>query len=182
MAEEHAAAERRAAWVGATRGELISGISAVALVVLMFAAAWFGVDGIPGRPGKSAAASPENAWDGLTVIRWLMLLTVLSAFGAIAIHARRPSRVTVARVRLAVLVLSAATATLVIFRVLIDLPSPDRVVDQKLGAVLGVIAALGIVLGAYESVREQRARMLAIAQPARQPSPARPGSAAPPAG
>jgi hypothetical protein len=60
-------------------------------------------------------------------------------------------------------VLATVTAASMIVRVLIDLPSPDQVVDQKLGAVLGVIAALGVALGAYESVREQRARIVALA-------------------
>ena len=157
-------ADRRTPRLGPTRGELTSAFSALALLVLMFAAAWYGVDAIPGANStSSAAASAENAWHGLSVIRWLMLATVLVAFGAVAIHARNPSRVAVARVRLALLALSTVTAAAVTFRVLIELPSSDRVVDQKLGAVLGVLAALGIAYGAYEAVREQRARLFAPA-------------------
>ena len=145
---------------GLTRGELISAASALALLALMFGVAWYGVDRIPGAAAtSSAAATSENAWDALTLIRWLMLLTVLVAVGAVAIHARRPARVTVARFRLALLALSTLTAVAVIFRVLLALPSPDRVPDQKLGGVLGLIAALGIAFGAYEAVREQRARL-----------------------
>jgi hypothetical protein len=48
-----------------------------------------------------------------------------------------------------------------IVRVLVDLPSPDRVVDQKLGALLGLIAGLGIAGGAWDAVREQRVRLAA---------------------
>lgn len=103
----------------------------------------------------------------MAVIRWLMLLTVLLALGALAIHARPPSRVMVARVRLVLLALSSLTAVAVIFRVLIELPSSNRVVDQKLGGVLGVIAALGIAYGSYEAVREQRARLRGAAAPSR---------------
>jgi hypothetical protein len=153
-----------------TRGETIGALSALALLVLMFAFAWYGVDGIPGRPGSSGALSgTENAWDGLTALRWLMLLTALLALAAPAIHLRRPSRQAVAGFRLAVLATSTLTAALTAFRVLIALPSGDRVVDQKLGAVLGVIAALGIAYGGYDAVREQRARRVALlrAPPAR---------------
>ena len=154
---------RSAPPIAVTRGELIGAASAVALLVLMFASAWYGVDGIPGATStSSAAAYAEDAWHGLSVIRWLMLLTVLVAFGAVAIHARKPSRVTVARVRLALLALSTLTAAAVIFRVLIVMPSSDRVVDQKLGAVLGLIAALGIAFGSYEAIREQRSRLLVL--------------------
>jgi formate hydrogenlyase subunit 3/multisubunit Na+/H+ antiporter MnhD subunit len=157
-------ADRQTPRLGPTRGEVISALSALVLLVLMFAAAWYGVDRIPRATGtSSAAASAENAWHALGVIRWMMLLTVLLAFAAFAIHTRHPSRVVVARVRLALLALSTVTAAAVIFRVLIRLPSSDRVVDQKLGAVLGVLAALGIAYGAYEAVREQRARLFGLA-------------------
>jgi hypothetical protein len=163
---------------GLTRGELISAASALALLALMFGVAWYGVDRIPGAAAtSSAAATSENAWDALALIRWLMLLTALVALGAVAVHARRPGRVTVARFRLALLALSTLTAVAVIFRVLLVLPSPDRVPDQKLGAVLGTIAALGIAFGAYEAVREQRARLFgALGRPgARRMVSGRPG-------
>jgi uncharacterized BrkB/YihY/UPF0761 family membrane protein len=160
MADTAAAGERQPARPALTRGELIAAASAIALLVLMFASAWYGVDGMPGASTtSSAAATAEDAWHGLALIRWLMLLTILVALGAVAIHFRVPTRVAVARVRLALLALSLLTAAAVTFRVLIDLPSSDRVVDQKLGGVLGVIAALGIAYGGYEAIREQRARL-----------------------
>jgi hypothetical protein len=128
----------------------------------MFATAWYGVDGIPGANSTSTGAtSAENAWHALGAIRWLIVVTALLAFVTFAIQAsaRLPSRIAVARLRLALLALSTVTAAAVVSRVVIELPSPDRVVDQKLGAVVGMIAALGIAYGAYEAVREQRARL-----------------------
>ena len=173
---DSAAAARLAPPIAVTRGELISAASAVALLVLMFGSAWYGVDGIPGATStSSAAAYAEDAWHGLSVIRWVMLLTVLVAFGAVASHAGKPSRVTVARIRLALLALSTLTGAAVIFRVLIVMPSSDRVVDQKLGAVLGLIAALGIAFGSYEAIREQRARLLEVPRSSGARDPARSG-------
>jgi hypothetical protein len=148
------------------RGEVIGAVSALLLLVVMLAFAWYGVNGISGRSGTDIATS-ENGWQGLTLVRWLILLTAVVAFGAIAIHFRSASRTAIAGTRLALLVVATVTAAMVIVRVLIDLPSPDRVVDQKLGAVLGVLAALGVALGAYEAVREQRARLLALARRSR---------------
>lgn len=143
-----------------TRGELISGASALALVVLLFAFAWYGVDGVPGRGGsRTGVAATETGWEGLSVVRWLVVLTVLVAFAAVAVHADHPARHTVAGLRLALLGLGCATAVTLVIRVLIDLPSPDRVVDQKVGALLGMIAALGVAFGASEAVREQRTRL-----------------------
>jgi len=145
-----------------TRGELLSATCAVLLLVLMLALAWYGVDEIPGQAGaRSGSTLAETGWDGLTGIRWLVLLTVLVALAAVAAHARRPTRQTIAAVRLALLALSSAAAVALIIRVLIDLPSSNRVVDQELGAVLGMLASLGIVFGAAAAVREQRARLAA---------------------
>lgn len=54
--------------------------------------------------------------------------------------------------------LGALTSALLIYRVLIALPAATEVIDQKLGAILGLLCALGIALGGWESMREHRAR------------------------
>lgn len=107
------------------------------------------------RPGGAGA---ENAWHALTVVRWVMLLTILVAVGAAAIHSRHPPRIAVALARLGVAFLGTLTAVLVAVRVLIALPSPGSVVDQKLGAIFGLIAAFAIAFGGNDAIREQRDR------------------------
>jgi hypothetical protein len=147
---------------GVTRGELLSAASALLLLALMLAMAWYEVDGIPVRAGSRARViTTQSGWEGLSDVRWLVLLTVLLALAGVLIHVGRPSRQAVAGLRLALLLLSTLTAVTLIVRVLIDLPSADRVVDQKLGAVLGMLVSLGVVFGASEAVREQRARLAA---------------------
>jgi hypothetical protein len=155
-----------------THGELISAASAVLLLIAMFAFRWYAVDGIPARASSpETVVSAQNAWEGLPMVRWLMLVTVVVALAALAIHAWGPSRRAVAGVRLALLALATLTAAAVTFRVLIEPPSPGRIVDQKLGAVIAVGAALGIAYGAYESVREQRLRLLGARRPRTSPNP-----------
>ncbi len=144
-----------------TRGEVISAGCALLLIVVMFALAWYGVDGIPGRQRHgTAVVGTVTGWQGLPGLRWLILLTVLVALGALAAPAAHISRQAVAGFRLATLVLGCATALALIIRVLIDLPAPDRVVDQKLGALVGMLASLGVAYGAVEAIREQRARLI----------------------
>jgi hypothetical protein len=154
-----------------TWGELISAACALALLVLMLAVPWYGVDGIPGRPGTGMAGT-QTGWEGLTDVRWLVLLTVLVAFATLAAHAAGPPRQTVAALRLALLALTWLNAVVLIVRVLVDLPSSDRVVDQKLGAVLALVAALGLVFGAAEAVREQRLRLATAAGTTGEPAAA----------
>jgi hypothetical protein len=141
------------------RGELISAVSALALLVLMFGFAWYGTAGVPGRTSSQAAASgSENAWDALHIVRWLMVATIVATLGSVAVHLNQRGHGTQTETGAAITVLGAVTAALVTYRVLIAFPSPQMVVDQKLGAVLGVLCTLGIAVGGFESMREERAR------------------------
>lgn len=150
-----ASADTRAAL---THGELIAGASALLLLILMFATAWYSVAGIPGTSAHAQAVTTQNAWSALEIVRWLMLLTILAAVAAVAVHVVHPSPSAIAIARLAVTALGSLVAVLLTYRVLIEPPSPSDVVDQKLGAVVGMLCAYGIAVGGFESIREQRAR------------------------
>ena len=140
-------------------GELVSAVSGLLLLVLMFAVKWYGVAGVPdpsyARPAVSGA---EDAWNGLTVIRWIILATVIAAVGSVALHASQRTHGTRTDTSRVVAVLGTITSLLLIYRVLIALPGSGTVIDQKLGAVLGLACALGIAWGGYESIIEQRAQ------------------------
>jgi hypothetical protein len=107
----------------------------------------------------------------MSVIRWVMLLTILAAGAGVLIHLVRVSRGTVALIRTAVALLGSLTAVLLTYRVLINPPSPSDVVDQKLGAVLGLVCAYGIAVGGFESIREQRTRARSSIQVSRSEDP-----------
>lgn len=65
MGDDPATADRPASTARLTHGELVAAASALALLVLMFAVAWFGVDGIPGASTtSSAAAAPRTPGTG----------------------------------------------------------------------------------------------------------------------
>jgi hypothetical protein len=157
MAEEPAA-EQPAPRRRADTGERLSAGCALALLALMFLTEWFGIDELPGRTSGVERSTAENAWQGLTVLRWLMLLTIIVAVGSLILHATQRSHGTRNDTGGLVAALGTVTALLLIYRVLIDLPSPPDVVDQKLGAILGLLAAIGIAIGGHASMREQRAR------------------------
>ncbi len=140
-------------------GEFISAIGALLLLIFMFAFKWFGLATTPSPSAERAArSSAEDAWNGLTLVRWLMLLTILVALGSVALHARQRSHPVKTDTSRAIAAFGTLTAALLAYRVLIDLPSPRDVVDQKLGAYLGLLAALAIAFGGYEAIREERVR------------------------
>jgi hypothetical protein len=141
------------------QGELISALSALALLVLMFALEWFGLAVTPSPSAYDAAVSgAEDAWNGLPIVRWLMLLTIVVTLGSVVLHARQRTHGAKTDTSRWIAGLGTLTAVLVVYRVLIDLPSPRDVVDQKLGAYLGMLAAIGIAFGGFVSIGEERAR------------------------
>jgi hypothetical protein len=145
-------------------GELLSAVSALLLLASMFATEWYGVAGVPdpsyARPATSTA---ENGFNGLTDIRWVMLATIAATIGSVFLHASQREHGTKTDTSRVVAVLGGLTALLLIYRVLIDLPGDGKVLDQKLGAFLGLLCALGIAWGGYESISQQRARRAAAA-------------------
>jgi hypothetical protein len=140
-------------------GALVSATSALALLVIMFATEWYGVAGVPDPSAvRPAVSTAENAWHGLTVTRWVLLATIAASIGAVVLHASQRQHGNKTDTSLVVAALGALSAVLLIWRVLIVLPAGNRVIDQKLGAFLGLLCALGIAWGGYEAIREQRAR------------------------
>ena len=147
------------------RGELLSAAMALLLAIDMFALKWFGVAGVPDpSAARPALSTAENGWDGLTIVRWAMLATVLVTLGSVVLHASQRGHGTKTDTSVAVTVVGVLTGVLLTYRVLVSLPAPDEVIDQKLGAALGLACALGIALGGLESIREQRARETRVLQ------------------
>jgi hypothetical protein len=134
----------------AQRGELISAAGALALLVLMFGFEWYGLNG---TPGHSEITTAENAWHALTVTRWLMLLTIVVTLGSLIIHATQREHGATTDTSGPIAILGTLTAGVLIYRVLINPPSPATIVDQKLGAYLGVLSAIAIALGGFDMRR-----------------------------
>ena len=143
-------------------GALVSATSALALLIIMFATEWYGVAGVPDPSAvRPAISTAENGWHGLTVTRWILLATIVASIGAVVLHASQRAHGNKTDTSLVVATLGTASAVLLVWRVLIVLPAGNRVIDQKLGAFLGLLCALGIAWGGYEAIREQRTRIRA---------------------
>ena len=146
-------------------GELTSSVSAVLLLVLLFATEWYGVAGVPDpSAARPAVSGTESGWMGLSVVRWVVLVTALVAIGSVVLHASQRRHGTKTDTSRLVAGLGSLTFLLLSYRVLIHLPSGAKVIDQKLGAVLAIACALGIALGGYESIAEHQARARAVVQ------------------
>ena len=149
-------------------GELTSSVSGVLLLVVLFATEWYGVAGVPDpSAARPAVSGAESGWTGLSLIRWVVLVTALAAIGSVILHASQRRHGTKTDTSRLVAGLGSLTALLLIYRVLIVLPAGAKVIDQKLGAVLGLVCALGVALGGYESIAEHQARARSVQRPKR---------------
>jgi hypothetical protein len=144
-------------------GELVSAGCALALLILLFATAWYGVAGVPDPTyARPAVSGTESGWDGLSDVRWVILLTVIVAVGAVALRISQREHGRQTDASGIVTALGLLCTALLVYRVLIALPSPDKVIDQKLGALLGLACAVGIALGGHESIVQRRERPATI--------------------
>jgi hypothetical protein len=159
-------------------GELVSAGCALALVILLFATAWYGVAGVPDPTyARPAVSGTESGWNGLTDVRWVIVLTAIVAVGAVGLRISQREHGRQTDASRVVTGLGLLCSALLVYRVLIVLPSSDKVIDQKLGALLGLACALGIALGGHESILERRARPFTVNHRRRR---ARPTTAAAP--
>jgi hypothetical protein len=155
-------------------GEAVAAAGGTVLAVSLVALNWFGFAGAHGAfAPRAAPVAAATGWDVLTSLRWLLLASALAAWmallGTLALRAGLAagpppagapptSRSLAPRIVLraaggAVAALGTLSAALLVYRVLIVLPGGGSISDQKLGALLGLLGALGVALGGWWSVR-----------------------------
>lgn len=139
-----------------SQGQLIAGISAIALFIFMFLP-WFGTPGVEVPEGIALPEGTEvpgaegenlNAWEAENPFDIYLLIVVLVALagvlavgeGALPISASATTAV-----------LGGIAALLVLYQ-LIDVPGD---LDRKIGLWLGLITTAGIAVGGWLSMQEE---------------------------
>lgn len=149
-------------------GDLLSAACAVALLGSLFGLQWFGVAGVPDPSyARPAVSGTVDGFNGLPIVRWILLVTIVAAVGSLLLHLSQRAHGVSTDTGAAVAALGGCSSALLIWRVLIALPGGGRVIDQKLGALVGLACALGIVLGGLQTVAGQRLTRAAGARPRR---------------
>jgi hypothetical protein len=134
-------------------GEQLAGIAGLALLLIMFLFAWFGVD-LPGVNGFDAF----DAFDD-----WFDIILVFAAFSGMALAlfgngvARLPIPLSV------VTTVLAGLGTIILIIYLISPPgvptfgeaAPEIDLNREIGAFLGLIALIALTAGGYMSMQEE---------------------------
>lgn len=146
------------------RSDRVVALGAIALFVFMFFFKWFGasVSGTSPLNGASfSVSSSANAWHTLSNTRWLLLLTVIVALGAVVLVATRRELSLPVAPSAIVAGLGGLSAIFVLYRI-IDHPSgggsaafASYSYGAKAGLYLGFLACLAIAYGGYLAMNEE---------------------------
>lgn len=129
------------------RGEWIVGVSCVALLTCLFLLTWYAPS-----DGSARSSASVNGWQGLTHLRWLVLVTILGGLALVYFQAARRAPAIPASLSMIVTVLALLNLLALIYRVVLDVPGDDV---RKAGAWLGLASAAALLYGAFRSFRTE---------------------------
>jgi hypothetical protein len=140
-------------------GEAVAGLGGLVLLFSLFVTTWYGTTGpISPTAALLGASTSYNGWHALTDLRWLILITAALAIALAYFQATRRAPAIPVSLSVIVTVLALLTVLFLIYRVLINVPGPDSVIDRKAGAYLGLISSLAVLYGGSTSLRHEGIR------------------------
>ncbi|MDX6642428.1 MAG: hypothetical protein QOD76_390 [Solirubrobacteraceae bacterium] len=173
-------------------GEVTAGVAGLVLLFDLFVLKWYeftpassgsGLNDATGVSIKSlpGAGVAHNGWNSLTVLRWIILLTIIVALGLAVITLTQRSTALPVSASVLATGMGVFTALLILYRI-INQPGPNDLASVKLGAWLGLFAAVGVGCGGFQAMREEASGATSDGSlPAeRRPVPDPSGSSAPP--
>jgi hypothetical protein len=136
-----------------SQGQVIAAVGGVVLLVAMFLP-WVGISGpsLPSSvvPGGVDTSSSENIWKGSSLDIYLLITGVVAILPALL--ALTDSAEEFSFVSAATLLLGTVAVILVIAFLTVDFPDGA---DRKLGAFVGLAAAIAIAIGGFRAMQEE---------------------------
>ena len=135
-----------------SQGQMIAAVGGIALLVAMFLP-WIGIGGpsVPsGLPGGVDTSTSENIWKGSTLDIYLLITAVVAILPALM--ALTDSAEEFSFVSAATLLLGAVAVILVAAFLTVDFPDGA---DRKIGAFIGLAAAVVIAVGGFRAMQEE---------------------------
>ncbi len=135
-----------------SQGQMIAAVGGIALLVAMFLP-WIGISGpsLPaGLPGGVDTSSSENIWKGSSLDIYLLITGVVALLPALL--ALTDSAAEFSFLSAATLLLGTVAVILVIAFLTVDFPDGA---DRKIGAYVGLGAAIVIAVGGFRAMQEE---------------------------
>jgi hypothetical protein len=139
-------------------GEVIVGLSALVLLIVLLTLDWYGLKTPLGWTAATLGVPTSfTGWDSLPHSHFLLLITVLVAFALVYFQGSRRSPAIPAALSVVLTVLAGLTLLVLIYRVLISLPGPGDL-QRRAGAYIGLASAIALFYGAFASLRKEGIR------------------------
>ena len=154
-------------------GEIVAGVAGLVLLASLFLD-WYSVspDVLFGASDRQVRG--VDAWGAFTIVD--VLIAIVALLGIALAISQVVGRGPALPVALGVITttLGLAASLLVLYRIL-NQPGPNDVIDVAAGAWVGVAACLGVFLGSWLSLSDERPRPAdpVPPEPERRPTPAR---------
>ena len=138
-----------------SQGQMIAAVSGVVLLVAMFLP-WIGVSGpeipagVPVPSGVDTSTS-RNLWEGSTLDIYLLITAVVAILPALL--ALSGSAEEFSFTSAACFLLGVVGAVLVIAFLTVDFPDAGGA-ERKIGAFIGLAAAIGVAFGGFRAMQE----------------------------
>ena len=131
------------------RPEWIVGAGGVVLLIAMLLMPWYTLT-LSSKPPGPIALIPEqvDGWHGLSVGRWILLLTILLALATAFFQAQRRAPALPVTLTVFASILGGVSVVWLIIRVLIDPPG-----GRGIGGWIGLLGAAAITYGGLQSLR-----------------------------
>jgi hypothetical protein len=149
-------------------GEWIAAAGGVALFATLFAS-WYGLSVQVGEAGL-ALSRGFSAWEAFDVLDIVLVLVAALAVALAALQATQRSPTLPVGAGVLTAPAGAIAALLIVYRI-INQPGPNEFVEVREGAWLGLIAAVAIAMGGWESIRNERAPAESGPEPELRPAP-----------
>ncbi len=125
------------------RGEIIAALSALVLIVLVFAVPWVSF----ASPGGGRAGA--NAWTSFPTLRWPILITAALGLALGYLQVTRSAPALPVALGVVLVTLAAITTLVLLIRLLTGDGSP------QVGGWLGLVATAALTVGAFMSLRQE---------------------------
>ncbi len=140
-----------------SQGQIIAAVGAVVLLVAMFLP-WIGVSGpslpsgiqLPPGAASVAGSTSDNVWKGSTLDIYLLITVIVAALPAVL--ALTDSSEEFSFVSAATFLLGVVAVILVAAFLTVDFPDGA---DRKIGAFIGLGAALVVAYGGFRAMQEE---------------------------
>lgn len=140
-------------------GEIVAGISALALFLFMFLP-WYGIDSVG---GFGVGGGDANAWEVFSFVDILLFLVVVVVVGLVVVQMAGSTPDMPMPTAQLIAIAGAVAFVLILFRLIftpgIDTGGVDIDVDlgRKIGVFLGLLASAGIAYGGWRGMNEPAA-------------------------